>query len=224
MLCIPTLATTTYKGAAGTPASGVVQTGDDIGAASAWRHQINVDATLQQFEDRFNGTNIGGQNTPLNGTPAIFRTPAELCDLYLVPQGGDADGETASGMSIYWSTHLLTGDNTRERPYTVIYPRLTTQSNTYRVHYWVQSLRKAKTSDPTLFIDPNSTTATVTNGLQPDSIRSQLRGSFLIERYLQSDDSRLKNWATTSGYPNPSSNLNSYYKIRILGSTDFNPQ
>jgi uncharacterized protein (TIGR02600 family) len=247
MLCVPCLASTTtsnvnYKAditnaassnpsggfGYGVPTGGAVQSND----TSAWRHTINVDATLQQFEDRFNGTNNCGQN-PFNSTPTIFRSPGELCDLYLVPLNGDAPagGTTAlditaaasmGGSGGYWSTHLLTGDNSRERPYTVIYPRLTTQSNTYRVHYWVQSLKKAKSNSASIFVDPNSTTAT-SSGFQSDLIRGQLRGSFLIERYLQSDDSRLGAWATNN-YPTPTSNLNSYYKIRIIASTDFNPQ
>lgn len=41
-------------------------------------------------------------------------------------------------------THYLTGDNSRERPYATIYPRLTTKSNTYTVHMCVQPLKKVK--------------------------------------------------------------------------------
>lgn len=200
------------------PTGGVVQTSD----STAWRHQIDVPSTLVQFDNVFNNNQI-------------FVSPTQLCDLYLVPQNGDAASLGLSGSSTaaqvhsamsgptgYWSTHLLTGDNSRERPYTVIYPRLTTQSNTYRVHYWVQTLKKASagTLGPTFFIDPNGTYAGA-----KDSIRGQLRGSFLIERYLQSDDSRnaFATWCS-SNYPTPTSNLNSFYKIRILGSTDFSPQ
>ena len=40
-------------------------------------------------------------------------------------------------------THYLTGDNSRERIYATIYPRLTTKSNTYTVHMRVQNSRKS---------------------------------------------------------------------------------
>ena len=42
----------------------------------------------------------------------------------------------------FWQTHRQTGDNVKERPYANLYPRLTTRSNTYRVHVVAQSLRK----------------------------------------------------------------------------------
>ncbi len=41
----------------------------------------------------------------------------------------------------------LTGDNVRERPYTNLYSLLTTKSNTYTVHYRVQSLKQTPGGD-----------------------------------------------------------------------------
>jgi hypothetical protein len=43
----------------------------------------------------------------------------------------------------FWSDYTLTGDDKREMPYNHLLPRVTTRSNTFRVHYWVQSLRHA---------------------------------------------------------------------------------
>ncbi len=223
MLCVPgtSTAANTYKTdttaatgfGPGIATGGVVQADDSV----AWRHMINVPATLAQFDGVF-------------ANNQIFRSPAQICDQYLVPLNGDAPSLNASSgastvqstMRTYWSGELLTGNNSRDRPYATIYPRLTTQSNTYRVHYWVQTLKKAAAGSPAYFVDPGSTTA-LGSGKPADSIRGQLRGSFLIERYMQADDSRLAAWGA-SNYPTPTANLNSYYKIRIAGSTDFSPQ
>jgi hypothetical protein len=67
----------------------------------------------------------------------------------------------------------LTGDNLRELPYAQIYGRLTTRSNSYTVHVWVQVLKKITT-------DPNQ------NVWNPatDIILGEWRGSYEIERYL----------------------------------------
>ncbi len=38
--------------------------------------------------------------------------------------------------------NTVTGDNLREKPYADLYPRLTTKSNTYTVHFRVQNAQK----------------------------------------------------------------------------------
>ncbi len=85
-----------------------------------------VNGTLRQFKNRFDAGNI-------------FRSATEICDIFLVPK--NESWSTDDQGRLFWSNHLLTGDNLRERPYANIYPRLTTKSNTYTVHYKVQALK-----------------------------------------------------------------------------------
>jgi len=79
------------------------------------RTSVNIPQTLQQFESRFNSNDV-------------FRSATEICSLFLVP-----DGETLTNVQNlttgYWSTKRPTGDNSREKPYAELYPKLTTQSN-----------------------------------------------------------------------------------------------
>ena len=76
-----------------------------------------------------------------------------------------------------WPNYLPTGDNTRERPYTNLYAKLTTKSNTFTVHFRVQVLQKNKA--------PNVNYAQWSEGV--DQIVSDYRGSSLIERYIDAE-------------------------------------
>jgi hypothetical protein len=67
----------------------------------------------------------------------------------------------------------LTGDNLRELPYAQLYGRLTTRSNSYTVHVWVQVLKKIA-SDPNQNVWNEAT----------DVVLGQWRGEYEIERYL----------------------------------------
>ncbi len=194
MLSIPQNAGATYK-------SNTVKTGSS--EQNYWRQKIDVDKTLQQFEDKFKDGKI-------------FRTASELCDMYLVPNNatGVSKSDVKSGMRTYWNARPLNGDNSRERPYTVIYPRVTTQSNTYRIHYWVEQVQKNKTTSAEEFIDPAGASTEA-----KDVVRSRLRGSFLVERFIEPDDPDFGK----SGLDPLRDSLNAAYKFRLLGSTLFNP-
>ena len=64
--------------------------------------------------------------------------------MYLVPEGetlGTKSGKDYPKMRQFWEKHRLTGDNTKERPYANMQPRLTTKSNVFKVHMIVQTLR-----------------------------------------------------------------------------------
>ena len=63
--------------------------------------------------------------------------------MHIVPTG-----LTVAGMPAYWQNNALTGDNIRELIYTNLYPRLTTESNTYTVNFYAQSLKKLPSSTP----------------------------------------------------------------------------
>ena len=156
LLTIPTNAGGTYK----TP--GASNTG--------WRNPIDPDLTLLQWEDRFDDGDY-------------FQTASELCEMFLVPDGKGISGSSGSSvrnaMRDFWEDHQLTGDNVIERPYTNLYSRLTTRSNAYRVHYLVQTIDKARDSEPDT-IDP-----------ELDTVSGELQGDALIERYINPQDPEL---------------------------------
>jgi hypothetical protein len=107
-----------------------------------------------------------------------FLTASQLCEHHLIPTGlipADANAQQ-SLVDDFWAQHRLTGDNAKEQPYSHLYSRLTTRSNTYRVHFVVQSLKKARTSSPHSFDS------------RRDNVLSTVRGSALIKRSIKSDD------------------------------------
>ncbi len=153
-----------------------------------WHYKIDVEKTLAQFEERFRE----GRS---------FISASEICDVHLVPQGA---GVSAAEMGLFWAEHRLTGDNTRERPYAGLYPRVTTRSNTFRVHYIAQSLTKARSSAP----DEVSAA---------DKVESEHRGSAVIERYLDPSQSSLPDFATQA----VGDSLDRYHQFRITETKKF---
>jgi len=135
MLAIPTTAAREYKNEGGTD----------------YRFPIDAATTLLQAEDRFSA----GQ---------FFRTASEFCEIYLVPDapGAPRDRNTLGApvggdypsMRDFWQAHALTGDNSKERPYTTLYSNLTTRSNRFKVHVQAQTITKSDESDPDTF-DPS---------------------------------------------------------------------
>jgi hypothetical protein len=126
-------------------------------------------------------------------------------------------------MELAWKqTYTLTGDNTRERPYADLYGRLTTRSNTYRIHYRVQILKKftGAGSNASIFVDPAEKHPTST----PDGIASEVRGSYLVERYIDPFDSR---WGSEGFVPlkgdGTGDTLTAAYRFRVLEEKVFNP-
>lgn len=107
-------------------------------------------------------------------------------------------------MEAFWSNNKLTGDNTREAPYASLYPRLTTRSNTFRVHFIAQSIQKARSTPP--------------NTMQAaDTVTSEYRGSTLIERYLDPAQSGLPDFTSSD----TTTSLDDYNRYRILESNKF---
>ncbi len=140
------------------------------------RFDINIPETLTDFDARF------AANKP-------FRSASEICEMFLVPK---QSAPATSGLPItlaatksWWSgtsaatDPVLTGDNSREAPYNQIYPRVTARSNTFQVHYKVQSLKQK----------PGATaSAGATDWF---SVQGEYQGSAVIERYLDPTDPRL---------------------------------
>ena len=133
--------------------------------------------------------------------------------MFLVPQGETLADVTDLSTNGFWATQLLTGANSREAPYNQIYPRITTKSNTFQVHFRVQVLTQT-TAD---------TAAGVFDSSKGDSIGGEYRGSSIIERYID-PDANIPDFATAFGNsPTAANTLDSYYKVRILNTTAFDP-
>jgi hypothetical protein len=175
------------------------------------RREVDIANTLRQVDERF------ANNKP-------FISASEICDVPLIPadipntHGAKNAGITASTpvtdfdnrLASFWSDHRLTGDNSLERPYAHLYPRLTTQSNTFTVHVRVQRL----------MVTPVSLQAGVFSGKR-DKVTGEFRGSFTIERYLDPNSDGLvrKQGAdyVPAGENDPAAFLGPY-KIRVIHS------
>jgi uncharacterized protein (TIGR02600 family) len=185
-------------------------------SSTNYRYPIDPDSTLALFADRF------ANNNP-------FKSASEICDMFLIPKPENkpspaapeapsinpyqtqppANATAAQALSYvqtFWQSATGgagTADNLRERPYAALYPRLTTKSNTYTVHLRVQSLKKIRGSDPQTFDQTKET------------VKSEYRGSFIIERFLDPN-------ASTFDITAPTSTLGPY-KFRVVNTKQFNP-
>ena len=185
---------------------------DQAPAADNFRLAINpseIGGTLQQFKNKFSTTGD------------IFRSPTQICDMDLVPftdPTGAAQTWSTSWGSTFWSTNANTGDNLRERPYTNIYADLTTKSNTYTVHFRVQSLRKVPASNAAQWDDTR------------DQMVSEYRGSSVVERYIDANDTTLPDFAlpansaySLESYNDSNGNPHTAYKFRVVSTKQFAP-
>lgn len=166
--------------------------------SNTYRVPINVDETLKAFDSYF-ATNVD-----------IFHSASQICDIPLVP-AQDADGSPIALPFDYvnfWSTHRLTGDNSRERPYATIYPRLTTKSNTFTVHMRVQALKKVTGTNPNTWVEGK------------DVVLSEYRGSQTIERYVDPADTNIPDFTQSA---NAATALDAYYKFRVISTKQFAP-
>ena len=172
------------------------------------RYPVNVDATLKSFDYKFNSGDI-------------FRSASQICDMFLYPNDTTTPNQLLSGVSAddppsissiksWWANQALTADNAREDPYNAIYSRITTKSNTFTVHWKVQSLKKRL----------NSTVTTWTEN--QDVVTSELRGSTLIERYLDPNATNLPDYATDTTPP-VDQPLSQFYKWRVAAENYFRP-
>lgn len=161
--------------------------------------KVDVDATLSEM-----GTVLDPGNQTGKGA---FRSASEICGIFLIPQDRnikDVVDWKPGDPAYFWQGHKLTGDNTREAPYNYIYPLLTTKSNTYQIHYRVQTLkplRQRADYDPT----------------KDFTITGEQRGSYVIERYLDVNDPRLQ------GINTDARSLNDFYQFRTLRHDRFAP-
>jgi uncharacterized protein (TIGR02600 family) len=137
----------------------------------------------------------------------IFRSPSEICDIYLVPQGYSWASNSVADTGWYGDDFALVGDNVRERPYADIYPRLTTKSNTFTVHYTVQALKNPPANAPDKWTEGKG------------QVVGELRGSVTLERFLDPANTNIPDYAANPSAPN----LDNYYQWRVLENSTFSP-
>ncbi len=187
----------TFQNPNGTPALGNKPAVQDV------RFPLDADKTLSQFQTRFDSGDI-------------FRSASEICSIELVPVHSSAPSLpiTQAKMDSFWAVSPVTGDNVRERPYANLYPLLTTKSNTYTVHYRVQTLKQVSGSDYQTWKEGK------------DVVLGQMRGSQTIERYIDPNDT-IPDYAdpsvVSSGRFPPAQPLGDFYKFRTISSRQFAP-
>ncbi len=174
------------------------------GGTSNYRRDIKIADTLKQLQFRFDNSDGTGLYA--------FRSAAEICDLHIIPDDATVSVSSKTSldndMAAYWATHALTGDNSRERIYTTVYPRLTTKSNAYTVYVRAQSLKKRPGSDPNVWDDSK------------DVVTGDYRGSTTLERYIDPNNKSIPDYAIN---PDISPDLNSFYRWRLRNHRQFAP-
>jgi len=192
----------------------------------SYLYEVDRPQTLRFFTERFTSTNP-------NAT--VFKSPTEICAIPLAPKHntksviGTGHSENSPAYAIdsvniagattaeslrtaiksFWAKNTLTGDNAWEAPYNHLYPRLTTQSNTYTIYVQAQSLQ----------VLPNASLANL-----PESkirVNGEYRGSFGVERYIDQTDTSIPDFASAGNF---SKTLYPFYKFRIKGARQFLPQ
>lgn len=142
---------------------------------------------------------IEAMDTRLRIKDTLFRSASEICTVDLYP-----DGLSVGTWNTFWTSQFgMTGDNQRERPYSHIYPRVTTKSNVYTVHMRCQAIKKAKGSAPNEF-DP-----------EKDSVLGEYRGSATLERFIDPNDEALKDYNDRRYKVDP------YYRYRVINTKQF---
>ena len=148
------------------------------------RYPIDLDATLNQLtlapeSPVVNAYPEFSRATHTAATPNFFVSASQICDVPLItptlaaqinPPGSRVTTALVQG---FWTTNSLTGNNSLERPYSLIYPRVTTKSNIFTVHVHAQALKKNAG-------DINQ--ARWQEG--KDQVLSDYRGSYTIEKYF----------------------------------------
>ena len=154
-----------YKNAYGTGS------GQSTNAVATSRYPINADETINQINVSPDPNStasypVFSRTTNSAAAPNFFVSPSQICDVPLIPVG-----YTSATLSNFWNANGLTGDNGLERPYSMIYPRVTTKSNTFTVHVRAQSLQQAVNGTPSIWREDR------------DQVTGEFRGSFTIEKY-----------------------------------------
>ena len=148
----------------------------------------------------------------------IFKSASEICDLHLVRYGELDDGFTPeliitdADAQNFWKSHVVTGDNTRERPYANLYGKLTTRSNTFTVHVRAQVLRQRGPAGGGRWTEWRE---------GHDQRVAEYRGSTLLERYIDPADRTLPDFVTPTS--TASAVVDNAYRTRIIATRKFTP-
>ena len=179
----------------------------DFYNTSNMRLPLDLDATVTEIKRKFAG----------NGA---YISATQICEVFLIPKAGTRTPAVPAGLDKdtiipnFWVPNRLTGDNLRERPYALLYPRLTTKSNVFTTHYTVQALKKIPSSDQAGWDETR------------DVVAGEQRGSVTVERYIDPNDAELKtaayNFAAQAGSASPPT-LGRFYKFRTISNTQFRP-
>lgn len=175
-----------------------------------FRYPINVEETLK------------GMDAALSIAP--YRSATQICEVFLYPPGVSYTSNETE-LKNWWTNQVMTGDNSREQPYAHILPRATTKSNTFTVHYRVQTLQKAKGTPANEWVDNR------------DMVVAESRGSTTIERYIDPNppiavgQKALPDFAATDSVtdtngddvPDSREVIEDYYRFRVLYSKRFDP-
>lgn len=189
------------------------------------RFRIDRDETLKAFDSFFS-------HYDSNPDKGFFKSASEICERFLYPVGpgvapkfraptyepdgaynppGGPSGE--SDIITFWRQRTLTGDNVREKPYTDLYPRVTTKSNTYTVHMRVQTLRQVG--------GPSGDFSKWREGV--DTVLGEYRGATTIERYIDPSDPRLIAKISDPNLGASNASLEDIYRFRVVKVKQFNP-
>ena len=177
------------------------------------RYPVDAKQTLAQITGSADATSAYPEFSRTVHTAALpnfFVSASQICDVPLIPTIS-----SAAGLSGFWGANSLTGDNSLERPYTYIYPRVTTKSNIFTVHVLAQSLKQipADAAQGTWYENK-------------DQVLSEFRGAFTVEKYFDpntddlTDSSGNTLQAQNDGSMNASAGLRAT-KWRLLGVKRF---
>ncbi len=184
---------------------------EPLRATGAFRASVDPQKTITySINPRFDAGNNG-----------YFRSASQICEVDLLLDKTDTGTDIIGNLDrptdrrTFWEANSMTGDNQRERPYSHIYPRLTTKSNVYTVHVWSQSVSKNPSSKGEEWKTFNE---------DRDRITGEYRGSTTVERYLAPNDPAI-NGSTPYDAVNAASTdkmgLDKYYRFRIVNTKRF---
>jgi uncharacterized protein (TIGR02600 family) len=176
-----------YKG--GVTFEGGSQNGGSAGnnVNSVTRYPIDATQTLSQLMTTstsnypvFTRTSHSAQ------APNFFVSASQICDVPLMPLvSGTTFGPGAVDLSNFWTGNALTGNNSLDRPYSLIYPRVTTKSNIFTVHVIAQSLKQVP-----------SDLANKTWTENVSQVTGEVRGAYTIEKYYDPNADDLSYYAS----------------------------
>jgi hypothetical protein len=193
-----------------------------------YRYPVDRDMTLRAFDEFFNKFKANKDSKA-----GLFRSASEICDRGLYPLetvdeevragspikvtvGNNKNGPDLELKNNFWKNNSMTGDNMREKPYSDIYPRITTKSNTYTVHIRAQSLRQTVQSADKGIWDEKK-----------DRVIGEYRGSSTIERFIDPEDARFDPKSTTVSAKDKinvdEDSLEKAYRFRVINTKRFVP-